>query len=129
MKSFPKTKVGKLPQQILDEHIGRFMRNGLYVDSSILWTDLNGIFPKLSSNETFRAIQSVNKFVDSAIDAYWHTHSIRLFTEIEKFVVQTYNRWRKKEYSEFIDIGVGCLSAHPKPIFTFFCPFTLLIRQ
>ena len=93
--------------ELINDHIEAIIKSGDYVDSNRVYHDLINIFPEVKGNETFRVIQSINKFVDSAIDVYWHTNSIRTFLDLEKYVVQLYNKWKKKTCTCFEDIGIG----------------------
>lgn len=106
----PRKQKLKTASEIIDCHIKGIINGGDYVDSSRVYHDLVDMFPEVKGNATFRVIQSINKFVDSAIDVYWHTNSIRIFFDVEKFIVQLYNKWKKKTCDRFEDIGIGSLS-------------------
>ena len=97
----------KTASEIIETLMKRIIEHGGYVQSSRVYNDLVDIFPEVKYNATFRAIQGINKFVDSAVEVYWHTNSIRIYSELEEYVVQLYNKWKKKSFSKFEEIGVG----------------------
>jgi hypothetical protein len=101
----------KTASEIIETLMKRIIEHGGYVQSSRVYNDLVDIFPEVKYNATFRAIQGINKFVDSAVEVYWHTNSIRIYSELEEYVVQLYNKWKKKSFSKFEEIGVGVLFA------------------
>ena len=102
----------KSPNQCLLEHVQRFIQARKYVDAQVLYSDMVDIYNKIGYNDTFRSIQSINKFVDCAIKCYFFTHSIRILSELEEFVVTLYNKWSRKSFKTFLDIGVGYISGH-----------------
>jgi hypothetical protein len=104
----------KSPAEILDEYCNLVIQRGDYLDSQAIAKDLIAIMQKLKYEKLFRDIQSLNRFVDSGIEAYWHSTSIRIFFELEKFVLNLYNKWAHLDLETFEDIGIGTLARHPK---------------
>ena len=99
----------KTASEVIESHVLRIINSGDYVNSERVLSDLITIHPKVKHSPLFREIQKINKFVDSVVDVYWHSHSIRIYHELESLVVHLYNRWQKKDCTSFLDIGVGHL--------------------
>jgi hypothetical protein len=112
----------KTPVEILDDYCRRVIAIGNYLDSQEIMHELVSILPKIKFLPLFHQIQSLNRFIDTSIEAYWHSNSIRIFLELEEFILRLYNKWSRSNHRTFEEIGVGSLGRHPKIVkyFEFF---------
>ena len=102
--------------EMLDEHVCLIIQNGDYVDSNRIARELVELAHVLKNIDSFRTIQSINRNVDCAIDIYWFSRCVHIYSDMEKFIVESLGKWRKQNYTNFEEIGVGSLLSHAKVV-------------
>lgn len=90
------------------------------------YLNLNDIYDALSSEiqlqhvPEMRLIQDQNKLINICINSYWFGTSIRIFSELEKFIVNCVNRRfiarNEATVENFAQLGMGSLLRHDRVV-------------
>jgi hypothetical protein len=105
----------KTPPEIFDDYCRRVITRGNYLDSQEIAHELISTLAKIKFLPLFHHIQSSNRFVDTPLDVYWHTNSLRVLFEGEEFILRFFHKWSRSNHRTFEgEIGVGSLGRHPK---------------
>ncbi|KAJ1398790.1 hypothetical protein B484DRAFT_484071, partial [Ochromonadaceae sp. CCMP2298] len=65
----------------------------------------------------FHDVQNLDRKVCSAVDAYWHSHSVRTYPDMKAFVIQSLAKWTKQEQPDTFEFfGVGNLSRNTRVV-------------
>jgi hypothetical protein len=84
---------------------------GGYLNSDNLVDGLNNEIDELNKFQLFMNIQNINRVVHCAVLCYWQSRSIRIFRELEAFVIKSVAGYKqvKPAPERFEAFGMGCL--------------------
>jgi hypothetical protein len=96
---------------VFDTFALSIIRNGGYLNSIDLINGLQGEILDLDKMYRFKEIQSTNKVVHSAVTCYWGSRSVRIYAELEEFVIDKLTGYQHRESRPklFTEFGMGNL--------------------
>ena len=93
---------------LFDREVEAILLSDGFVDVNLLYSRLAG---KIYPNDLvgFREIQNLNRIINNAISTYWHSQTIRTYSDLESFVLETINKLCKLSppLTHFSKVGVG----------------------
>jgi len=110
-------KIDEREATAIIKHYGNgIISAGKYVNASELWAALSHQVADLNRMQSFRNIQALNKAIDSAVDVYWHSYSIRIYSDLKAYVTKSLSIYFKKSNAEFENFGVGYLCRNERVV-------------
>lgn len=99
---------------VFDHFVEDVLRSGGYLNTEDIVTGLSSKIADLHHLSAFKGIQGTNKVVHAAVLCYWQGRSIRIFSEMERFVTKQVAGYRQLPTPPeiFEDLGMGCLAKH-----------------
>lgn len=102
--------------QIFDTFVRDILLKGGYLNSDDIVAGLRDKIDELHHLSAFKTIQGTNRVVHSAVLCYWQSRSIRIYAELEEFVIKQvagYRQLRDEEIpKKFEELGLGNLIFH-----------------
>jgi hypothetical protein len=97
---------------VFDTFVEEVLRKGGYLNTEDIVTGLSPTIKDLHVLPAFKSIQGMNKVVHAAVLCYWQGRSIRIFSEMEKFVTKQVAGYRQLPAppETFEELGMGSLA-------------------
>ena len=87
-----------------------------FVTAEIIYANLQQHHPGIQNNAIFQQIRNRCAFIESAVNIYFMLKPIKVFSELQKFVIRNWCNSQKPKipvFDNFSDFGLGKLSNHP----------------
>lgn len=101
--------------KLFDDYCKEILSRGGYLDASDINVNLSN---KLDLNRlsSYRTIKNTNTKIEASIHVYWSNHIIRIYNEMELFIIKNLCKWQNItdiKNTEFLSFGVGALNKCP----------------
>ena len=103
-------------ESLFDDYCSEILSQGGYLDAADIHVNMSNKLD-LMRLASYRLIKMTNSKVESCVHAYWSTHTLRNYFEMERYVIKNLCQWKKIDIiCEFLSFGVGAFNKCPSVI-------------